>query len=192
MGGYRRTGGGSLATRVTMLSKSPVLVALLIVIESVIGQVEEDPLPLPPLPAAVTPAPAAAAAPAASPLLPAPASPPVPAAAAASAPSPAASPAAASPPAAPAAAAAAASPPELLTASAVTGEKEDEELNRLLAMDGNVKPAAEKDEGEQRESSRVKEAALDDKLGIELRSIVEQIQDMQREVADALKDGGDV
>merc|ERR1712025_178548 len=182
MGGYRRTGGGSLATRVTMLSKSPVLVALLIVIESVIGQVEEDPLPLPPLPAAVTPAPAAAAAPAASPLLPAPASPPAPAAA---------SPAAASPPAAPAAAAAA-SPPELLTASAVTGEKEDEELNRLLAMDGNVKPAAEKDEGEQLESSRVKEAALDDKLGIELRSIVEQIQDMQREVADALKDGGDV
>ena len=33
-----------------------------------------------------------------------------------------------------------------------------------------------KDEGEQLESSRVKEAALDDKLGIELRSIVEQIQ----------------
>merc|ERR1711909_63211 len=153
--------------RVRMLSKCPVLVALLIVIESVIGQVEEDPLPLPPLPAAVTPAPASAAAPAASP-------------------------AAASPPAAPAAAAAAASPPELLTASAVTGEKEDEELNRLLAMDGNVKPAAEKEEGEQLESSRVKEAALDDKLGIELRSIVEQIQDMQREVADALKDGGDV
>merc|ERR1719158_2049499 len=168
-----------------MLFKSPVLVAFLIVIESVTGQVkvEEDPLPLPPLPAAVAPAPAAAAAPPASPLLPAPASPSVPAAA-----SPAASP----PPAAPAASAAAASPPELLTASAVTGEKEDEELNRLLAMDGNVKPAAEKDEGEQLESSRVKEAALDDKLGIELRSIVEQIQDMQREVADALKDGGDV
>ena len=32
-----------------------------------------------------------------------------------------------------------------------------------------------KEEGEL-ESSRVKEAALDDKLGIELRSIVEQIQ----------------
>ena len=31
-------------------------------------------------------------------------------------------------------------------------------------------------EGGELESSRVKEAALDDKLGIELRSIVEQIQ----------------
>ena len=35
---------------------------------------------------------------------------------------------------------------------------------------------ATKEEGGELESSRVKEAALDDKLGIELRSIVEQIQ----------------
>jgi len=37
-------------------------------------------------------------------------------------------------------------------------------------------------------ASKVQEAALDDKLGVELLGIVEQIQDMQKEVADALKD----
>merc|ERR1711942_380102 len=45
--------------------------------------------------------------------------------------------------------------------------------------------------GYELQASQVKEAALDDKLGIELKSIVQQIQDMQREVAEALKEGDD-
>jgi len=41
------------------------------------------------------------------------------------------------------------------------------------------------------ESAKVKEAALDDKLSIELRGIVQQIQDMQKEVAAVLQEGGE-
>merc|ERR1711974_26614 len=136
--------------------------------------------PNPPSPpaAALLPPAAAPPLPPASPLLP-PSNPLVPAA---SLPSPAAA-----TPVAPADPVPAS--PEL-AASRATGEKEeDEELSRVIAQEVEAKPEKEDTE---LESSRVKEAALDDKLGIELRSIVEQIQDMQREVADALKDGGEV
>merc|ERR1719435_47121 len=63
---------------------------------------------------------------------------------------------------------------DVLGSERVQGEKKDE-----------------KDAFDELEASQVKEAALDDKLGIELKSIVQQIQDMQREVAEALKEGED-
>jgi len=63
---------------------------------------------------------------------------------------------------------------DVLGSDRVTGERKDE-----------------KDAFDELEASQVKEAALDDKLGIELKSIVQQIQDMQREVAEALKEGED-
>jgi len=63
---------------------------------------------------------------------------------------------------------------EMLDSERVQGEKKNE-----------------KDAFDELEASQVKEAALDDKLGIELKSIVQQIQDMQREVAEALKEGED-
>merc|ERR1719445_903057 len=167
-----------------MLSTPQILKALLIVITTVAGD------PPPPLsPQAPVAAPAAAAAapaplpagaapllPASSPLLPAPVSPPI---------VPPSSPQLpVADPADPAPAA-----PELSAARVTGGEEkdEDEELSRLLSQGADEKPEKEPTE---LEASSVKEAALDDKLGVELRSIVEQIQDMQREVADALKDGG--
>jgi len=73
---------------------------------------------------------------------------------------------------------------DILDSDRVEGEKMGKEDNsELFAL---------KDDLPDLEASRVREAALDDKLGVELRSIVEQIQDMQREVADALKDGGEI
>merc|ERR1712215_113067 len=110
------------------------------------------------------------------------------------------------------------SAPPQLNAARVTGERssfqtdaeEDEELSRLLSQapdqvlgsDRVTGEDSEADAGETEtaltpgdknlESSRVREAALDDKLGVELRSIVEQIQEMQKEVADALQDEADI
>merc|ERR1712037_474824 len=181
MGRLPALGGGTLVTGAKMPSESPALIALLIVIASVAGQ---EPPPPPP-PAAAAPLPPAAAAPPlppqASPLLPS---------------SPVVDPPiipAAAPPAPPQAAAApAADAPDLPAAARVAADKEEEdELSKLLAQEVDAKPEKAAAEPEL-ESSRVKEAALDDKLGVELRSIVEQIQDMQREVADTLKDGGEV
>merc|ERR1712243_169566 len=109
------------------------------------------------------------------------------------------------------------SAPPQLSAARVTGERssfqtdaeEDEELSRLLSQApdqvlGSDRVTGEDSEAESAEtsltapgdknleSSRVREAALDDKLGVELRSIVEQIQEMQKEVADALQDEADI
>ena len=72
-------------------------------------------------------------------------------------------------------------------------QDEDEELSRLLSQGADEKPEKVDDdiivilcvhvadenatqEPTELEASSVKEAALDDKLGVELRSIVEQIQ----------------
>merc|ERR1712037_107516 len=189
MGRLPALGGGTLVTGAKMPSESPALIALLIVIASVAGQ---EPPPPPP-PAAAAPLPPAAAAPPlppqASPLLPSSpvVDPPIIPAAA-----PPAPPQAAAAPAADAPAAPVPDSPDLPAAARVAADKEEEdELSKLLAQEVDAKPEKAAAEPEL-ESSRVKEAALDDKLGVELRSIVEQIQDMQREVADTLKDGGEV
>lgn len=90
--------------------------------------------------------------------------------------------------------------PGVLGAARVTEDQsdfksdtEDEELTRLLSQDFASKdllgsdrvsvPEREESKIPEMEASRVREAALDDKLGVELRSIVEQIQ-----VMDEIKD----
>ena len=78
---------------------------------------------------------------------------------------------------------------ELFKADAVKGAPDaDLKLDsaRVKGEDKSIKEASD-DDGKL-EAAQVKEAALDDKLGNELKSIVEQIQDMQREVAEALKE----
>merc|ERR1711915_340780 len=78
---------------------------------------------------------------------------------------------------------------ELFKADAVKGSPDlDLKLDsaRVKGEDKSIKEAS--DDGGKLEAAQVKEAALDDKLGNELKSIVEQIQDMQREVAEALKE----
>ncbi|XP_023323193.1 skin secretory protein xP2 isoform X2 [Eurytemora carolleeae] len=82
------------------------------------------------------------------------------------------------------------------TADAVMSAHSVMEETGIGAGEGETGKAAEtgaKEGGETGQdddlvASRVQEAALDDKLGMELLGIVEQIQDMQKEVADALKD----
>jgi len=83
----------------------------------------------------------------------------------------------------------------------VSKQKESEETLDITKLKGDIEgpaPARETEETQEDKmndvsvlndlsKSRVEESVLDDKLGMELLSIVEQIQGMQKEVADALK-----